>query len=231
MQPAKRKKSSAAASRSAPVKIAFVDDHPTIRQGLALAFREEPGFTVCGEADSCEQTLALLQRDPPDVLLVDLSLSDGSGLELIKQIRARYPDVKMLVYSMHEEQLFAARVIRAGASGYVHKSESLDALMEAVWQVFRGRIHLSSAMTDKMLSRSLDGGGSERIPSPRDLSDRELEVFELIGHGKTTKQVADILHLSVKTIETHRENIKQKLDLASHVELLRAAFFWVLEQP
>jgi DNA-binding NarL/FixJ family response regulator len=165
------------------------------------------------------------------VLLIDLSLQDGSGLELIKQIRSRYPAVKMLVYTMHEEQFFAARVIRAGASGFVNKAESLDTLMEAIGKVIQGRIHLSPAMTDQVLSSSLGGKEGGELPSPRDLSDRELEVFELIGQGKTTHQIADLLHLSIKTIETHRENIKRKLNLSTHVELQRAAFFWVLDRP
>ena len=234
-----RKKEAPGPRRSSPIKIAFVDDHPTIRQGLALAFQKEIAFKVCGEASTCAETLSLLDTNPPDVLLIDLSLQDGSGLELIKQIRSRYPAVKMLVYTMHEEQFFAARVIRAGASGFVNKAESLDTLMEAIGKVIQGRIHLSPAMTDQVLSSSLGGkeGGERshtdqnRQHSPRDLSDRELEVFELIGQGKTTHQIADLLHLSIKTIETHRENIKRKLNLSTHVELQRAAFFWVLDRP
>jgi DNA-binding NarL/FixJ family response regulator len=213
------------------VKIAFVDDHPTVRQGLALAFADEPGFAVSGQASSCSEALAIMESDPPDILLIDLALGDGSGLELIKQIRSRYPEVKMLVYTMHEEQLFAARVIQAGASGFVNKAESLDTLMDAVWKVIQGRIHLSPEMTDRVLTQSLSGKEKGHVPSPGDLSDRELEVFELIGRGKTTHEVADLLNLSVKTIDTHRENIKQKLGLHSHVELLRSAFYWVLDQP
>jgi DNA-binding NarL/FixJ family response regulator len=226
-----RRKEAPGPRRSSPIKIAFVDDHPTIRQGLALAFEKEPAFSVCGEAGTCAETFSLLEANPPDVLLIDLSLQDGSGLELIKQIRSRYPAVKMLVYTMHEEQFFAARVIRAGASGFVNKAESLDTLMEAIGKVIQGRIHLSPAMTDQVLSSSLGGKEGGELPSPRDLSDRELEVFELIGQGKTTHQIADLLHLSIKTIETHRENIKRKLNLSTHVELQRAAFFWVLDRP
>ncbi|MFO7653960.1 MAG: response regulator transcription factor [Candidatus Krumholzibacteriia bacterium] len=209
-------------------RIGVVDDHPAVRQGLVAFLAGRPDLEICGEAGDPATAIDLVEKHHPNLLLIDISLADGSGLELIKQIRSRFDAVRMLVYSMHDEMLFAERVIRAGASGYVSKSEGLDTLCDAIDQVKRGKIHLSARMTEAIVDRRLRGAAEDGLPSPADLSDRELEVFEALGRGLSTREVADRLNLSVKTVETHRENIKRKLGLHKNVELLQRAFQWVM---
>lgn len=211
-------------------RIGIIDDHPAVRQGLISYLAERPDLEVCGEAEDAAGALTLIENDRPDLLIVDLSLEDGSGLELIKQIRARFSGVRMIVYSMHDEKLFAERAIRAGAQGYVSKAEGMEVLAGAIEKVKRGKVHLSEKMTEEVLGRRLLTGETRGLPSPRDLSDRELEVFEALGRGLSTREVAGRLNLSIKTVETHRENIKRKLGLKKNVELLQQAFQWVLEQ-
>ncbi len=206
--------------------VLIVDDHPIVRQGLAELLRQETDLRVCCEAEDAHQALLALQECGPDVVVVDISLKDSSGIELIKDIKIRFPRVQVLVLSMHDESLYAERVLRAGARGYVTKDEDPGAVVTAIRRVLAGEIYLSEKMSTKMISK-LAGGrpGSERISVDR-LSDRELQVFEFIGRGLGTREIAERLHLSVKTIESHRENIKRKLDLASAVELLQYAIQW-----
>jgi len=206
--------------------VMIVDDHPIVRQGLAELLRQEPDLRVCCEAEDAHQALQTLQQYRPDVVVVDISLKDSNGIELIKDIKIRFPRVQVLVLSMHDESLYAERVLRAGARGYVTKDEDPGAVLTAIRRVLAGEIYLSEKMSTKMISK-LTGArlGSERISVDR-LSDRELQVFEFIGQGLGTRQIAERLHLSVKTIESHRENIKRKLDLASAVELLQYAIQW-----
>jgi DNA-binding NarL/FixJ family response regulator len=212
-------------------RILIVDDHPLVRSGLRLLIDCEPDLVVCGEAADANEAIRLLESQKPDLLIVDLSLKESSGLELIKRIKTRNAEVKMLVSSMFEESLYAERVLNAGALGYVHKQEGMDRVIEAIRCVLSGRVWLSTAMSDRMLRKMTASPAAPPTQSPvHKLSDRELEVFELIGRGRSTKDIAKQLHLSVKTVETHREKIKAKLGLVSGAELTRAAVQWILEQ-
>ena len=212
------------------VRILIVDDHPLVRQGLDLLIREQPGWEVCGHAENMMEAIRMVNDVQPNLVLVDVSLKDGSGIELIKDVKARTPEIRMLVLSNHDEALYAERALRAGASGYVNKLEAGDRLVEAIRDVLGGRIALSSNMTERMLARAI-GGVEEQVGTPMDaLSDRELEVFELIGSGLTTRQIASKLFLSPKTVETYRENIKAKLGLDNSTQLVRHAVRWVLER-
>jgi DNA-binding NarL/FixJ family response regulator len=211
-------------------RIGVVDDHPAVRQGLISYLAACSDMEVCGEADNSADAIAFVETSRPELLIVDLSLEDGSGLELIKQIRSRFAEVRILVYSMHDEKLFAERALRAGALGYVSKTEGLEVLALALDKVKRGKVHLSEGLSEDVLERRLRSGEEGGLPSPRDLSDRELEVFEALGRGHSTREVAEHLHLSVKTVDSHRENIKKKLGLKKNVELLQQAFQWNLER-
>lgn len=185
---------------------------------------------VCGEAASKEDALAAILRHAPDVVIVDISLGKDNGLDLIKEVKDRFPDAKMLVHSMHEETMFAERVLRAGALGYVGKNEPTQKLIDAINRVMKGEIHLSPRMTNRILHRAVGGEGVIPTEAPvKSLTDRELQVFEMIGRGMNTKQIATRLGLSIKTIESHRENIKGKLGLVNAIELTREALRWILE--
>ena len=212
------------------VKILIVDDHPLVRQGLDMLISQHSGWSVSGHAGSTAEALQQLVADKPDLVLVDVSLQDGSGLELIKEVRARDPEIRMLVLSNHDESVYAERALRAGASGYVNKLEAGEKLLQAIEEVLKGKIALSRRMTERMVARAVGGTGEIRTAQPVEaLSDRELEVFELIGRGLTTRQIASKLFLSPKTVETYRESIKTKLDLANSTQLVRTAVRWVLE--
>lgn len=210
-------------------RILIVDDHPLVRSGLRRLIEFEDDLEVAGEACDTSDALKMIEHVQPDVAVVDISLKNGSGIELIKQIKNRYPAVKVLVSSMHDESLYAERTLRAGALGYVNKEEPGNVMIDAIRQVLRGEIHLSSNMVDRVLHRVAHGEGQLQRPSIENLSDRELEVFEFIGRGLTTRQIAGKLHLSVKTVETHREHIKTKLNLKNSTELTRHAVRWILE--
>jgi DNA-binding NarL/FixJ family response regulator len=215
--------------RTGKTRVVIVDDHPIVRSGYAQLLSLEPDLEVCGEAGSMVDGLQVVDREHPDLVIVDLSLSEGSGLELCKQIKARQNGTKMLVVSMHDESLFAERVLRAGAAGYVNKQEATHTLVEAIRTVMDGRIYLSSQMTDRMLCRAVGSEGfTDESPIHR-LSDRELQVLEMIGQGVTTRQIAERLFLSPKTVESYRENLKAKLHLENSAELTRYAVQWVLE--
>jgi DNA-binding NarL/FixJ family response regulator len=219
---------SAPAAQSA--RILIVDDHPVVRRGLAELIADEPDMEVFGEAATGAEALKCLDDLQPDVVIVDISLKDSHGIELIKQIKARDDQVKMLVWSMHDESLYAERALRAGAMGYLNKEEPIDRVIEAIRQVLRGHVHLSSKMVEKLLHRAVSGNEPHERSNIETLSDRELEVFELIGQGLTTREIAKKLHLSIKTIETYRENVKSKLDLKTGGELTRHAVQWALEK-
>jgi DNA-binding NarL/FixJ family response regulator len=210
-------------------RILIVDDHPLVRSGLRLLIDCEPDLTVCGEAADATEAMRLLETQKPDLLIVDLSLKDSSGLDLIKRIKGRNSTVKMLVSSMFEEGLYAERVLSAGALGFVHKQEGMDRVIEAIRCVLSGRVWLSATMSDRMLRRMTASPAPPSQSPVQALSDRELEVFEQIGRGRSTKDIARQLHLSIKTVETHREKIKAKLGLKSAAELSRAAYQWVAE--
>lgn len=207
-------------------KILIVDDHPVVRHGLALIIQDEPDLTVCGEAEGNTEALQLLKDEKPDLVIIDILLKDGNGIDLIKQIRAYEDGTRMLVSSMHDEVLFAERALRAGALGYINKQEATTDLITAIHQVLKGKVYLSARIADRILKSPKSLDEKSGIES---LSDRELEVFEMVGQGLSTREIANRLHLSIKTIETHRENIKKKLSLGSNLELIRQAVHWTLQ--
>jgi DNA-binding NarL/FixJ family response regulator len=209
--------------------ILIVDDHPLTREGLAAHIARQPDLEVCGEAEDVADAFEKVRVLDPDLVIVDLSLKSGPGLELIKLIKARGAKTKMLVSSMYDESLFAERVLRAGASGYVNKQVTAAKVVEAIRLVLAGRVYLSPEMTESLLQRSV-GAVTPSNQNPVDtLSDRELEVFRMIGRGMTVKKIARDLKLSIKTVETHRKRIKDKLHLCNGAELSREAVRWVLE--
>jgi DNA-binding NarL/FixJ family response regulator len=210
-------------------RVLLVDDHPLVRRGLADVIAREPDLEACGEAGDVAEGLAVVERTKPHVVVVDLTLKTGHGLELIEKLKNRDPDLKILVSSMHDEMLFAERVLRAGARGYISKQEPPEALIRAIRQVLRGELYLSPRMTSRLLNRVVAGANTQDDPV-QGFSNRELEVYEMIGQGLTIQQIASRLHLSPKTIETHREKIKQKLNVTNSAELNRRAVQWVLER-
>ena len=216
-------------ANSTQARILIVDDHPLVRRGLGQLIADEPDLEVCGEAEDVSEALRQVNDVSPDLVIVDISLKSGNGVDLIKRIKARDEGVKMLVSSMHDESLFAQRVLRAGAMGYISKHEAPETVIHAIRQVLAGGFYLNSQSKDDMLRSVVSGRQTRAGVSIEDLSDRELEVFELIGHGQTTRQIADRLHLSIKTIESHREKIKSKLNLKNAAELSRHAVQWLME--
>jgi DNA-binding NarL/FixJ family response regulator len=211
-------------------RIFLVDDHPVFRHGLRGLISQEGDLEICGEAESTEEALERIPEIGPDIVLVDLSLKGVSGIELIKALKASTPGLPTLVLSMHDEDLFAERAIRAGASGYVMKHEAAERVVDAIRRTIQGDLVLSRELSETLLRRALQGRGDARPGSPLEaLSDRELEVFEHIGRGLGTREIAETLHISVKTVETHKANIKEKLDLHNATELLRAAVGWTAE--
>ncbi len=223
---AERNDGSFAAGR---VKVLIVDDHPIFRHGLRDLIEEQPDLTVCGEAAEAGEALQLLKTAKPDVAVVDLSLKGGHGLELIEQIGERDDRVLMLVCSVQAESHFAERALRAGAMGYVNKQEAAEKLIEALRQILRGEIYVSGPMAKRLLHGLVGGRRSPQNPVDT-LTNREIEIFQMIGQGLTTKQIARQLHLSHKTIEAHREKIKTKLGLANSVQLSHCAFQWMRDQ-
>ncbi len=219
-------KPSATPVRTQKARILIVDDHPIMRRGLAELIDLEKDLTVCGEAGTIQAALEFIKVHKPDVALVDLSLKDESGLELIKDIKARFPKVLILVLSMHDEAFYAERVLRAGAKGYVMKQQATDQVLLAIRKILTGEVYLSDAVSSKIL-RNFTGEKTGTGFSVDSLSDRELEVFRLIGTGIGTRQIAERFSRSVKTIETYREHIKEKLDLKDSTELTQTAIQWM----
>ena len=207
-----------------------VDDHPVVRDGYARLITMQPDLELAGETGDAAQALQMIEKTRPDLVLLDLSLKSGNGLEICKQISTKFPDTKVLVVSMHDETLYAERVLRAGADGYVNKAEATRKLIDAVREVLGGKYYLSPRMRERMLTRAIGVDGFEDHSPIDRLSDRELEVFEQIGSGMTTREIAANLKLSPKTIESYRENLKAKLNLSNSTELTRHAVHWVLER-
>jgi len=221
--PAAKTKSESDARR----RILIVDDHPVVREGLVRQINREADLTVCAEAGNASQALSAAEQAKPDLVLADINLPGRSGLELIRDIRAVNPKLPVLVLSMHDETVFAERVLRAGGRGYVSKQAGGDKLLEAIRCVLGGKIYVSAAVSTRLLD-SLSGKHPAATASPvEQLTDRELEVFTLIGQAKETKQIAQRLNMSVKTVEAHRAAIKRKLKLKTGPELTRHAVLWV----
>lgn len=209
------------------IRVFLVDDHPIVRQGVRMLVNQEADMEVCGEAESASDALVEIARTKPHVALVDLSLKDSSGLELIKDLRIRQPELAILVLSMRDESFYAERVFRAGAMGYIPKDEGSERVVEGIRKVHAGEMFVSERLSAKMISRFVGNKPGAGTSAADVLSDRELEVFEMIGKGLTTRQVARKLHLSIKTVESHREHIKEKLKLSNATELLKNAIQWV----
>jgi DNA-binding NarL/FixJ family response regulator len=207
-------------------RVLIVDDHPMMRQGLAQLIENEPDLKVCAEADNASQAMHALATQKADLILLDISLPDKNGLELIKDIQAAKPGLPILVVSMHDEALYAERVLRAGGRGYVMKQEGGKRMLQAIRQVLTGQIFVSEKMSARILEMFSGRRSVSTSPVER-LSDREFEVFQLIGQGKGTREIAQHLHLSIKTVEVHRANIKQKLKLKTATDLVRHAVRWV----
>jgi DNA-binding NarL/FixJ family response regulator len=208
-------------------QIYIVDDHPLMRKGLAMTLEKEVGFDVCGQAESAEVALHEILKLKPDAAVIDISLPGMNGIELVKNLLHQQPDLKILIVSRHDEELYAERALRAGAKGYLMKLEAVDVLVAAVRQILNGNLYLSEKIGNKLLMK-LATGNAGKSDNPLDLlSDRELEVFELTGKGLSTKEIGKKLHISVKTVESHRANIKEKLHLNTATELMRHAVRWV----
>jgi DNA-binding NarL/FixJ family response regulator len=208
--------------------ILIVDDHPLVRAGFAQLIGDTPDLKVCCEAGDMASALQLLDSLTPDLAIIDLSLAGGSGLDLIEHIKARNSKILMLVASMHDESLYAERVLAAGARGYINKQEAQEKIIQAIRQVLKGKVYLSELMTEKILSNMVSRNDEKQGIVA--LSNRELQVFEMIGQGLSPGKMAQQLNISVKTIETHQAHIKKKLGVSSAHKLTHRAILWVLEQ-
>lgn len=211
-------------------RVLIVDDHPIVREGLRALISQQPDLEVCGEAEGATDAMEKLRSTEPDIAVIDISLKDGDGLELIRQIRQSESPVRILVSSMHDEGLYARRSLRAGALGYVSKENAARQIVDAIRRVLEGKIYLSEKLSDQLLTQLLRLENDPDYRSVESLSDRELEVFRCIGQGQTTREIAARLTLSVKTVETYRQRIREKLALRNGAELARRASQWVLEE-
>ncbi len=213
-----------------PTRVLIVDDHPAIREALAIRIAGEADLEVCGEAADLAEAVQLVAATNPDVAVIDLALKSASGIDLIKKLKAKHERLLMIVWSMYSENLYAERALRAGARGYITKEQATSQIIDAIRQVLDGKLYLSPAMTEKLLERHIGPSGKASRRSPADaLSDRELDVFRLIGQGVKTADIAEQLHLSIRTVETYRERIRHKMDLKDGTELTHFATQWVLE--
>ena len=209
-------------------RVLIIDDHSVLREGLAMVLNQEPDLQVCGEAADAPEAIQAVTALQPDAMIVDLSLTSGSGLELIKDIKAQHPDVPMLVLSLHDEELYAERVLRAGARGYIMKRASTAELLAALRKVLSGDVYLSERMASLLVTQAVGKRETPADDGPLGLlSDRELEVFQLLGEGHGTRKIARELGLSIKTISCYRQNIKSKLHLKDATELLHHAVQWI----
>lgn len=206
--------------------IVVVDDHPIMRRGLTALLNCEPDLEVRGEAASAQSALQVIAQQAPDLVIVDLGLDGSDGLDLVKALRARHPGTRLVVLSMHDESVYAERVLRAGAHGYVSKQQLEDSLLTAVRRALAGEIYMSPALGARLAQRYIGVAAAHADSPVATLTDRQLTVFRLIGQGQTTRQIALALHLSIKTIEAHREHIKHKLGLESGAALARCAALW-----
>ena len=207
-------------------KIFLVEDHPIFRLGLRDLIEQEETFHVCGEADNVGTAWNMITKTLPDMVIIDISLVGRSGLELTKQLKDEYPNLPTLVLSMHEESIYAERALQVGARGYIMKHEAVDLIVDAINSVRKGKVFLSPKMTSEVLVKMVGGSTKSTLPL-ESLTNRELEVFEMIGRGLTTREISDQLILSAKTIGTYRERIKEKLKIRNSSELSQRAVQWV----
>lgn len=212
-----------------PTQVLIVDDHPVVREGLAIYLKSEPDLSVCGEAADVRQAMKMLEDQCPDVVIVDIQLADSNGLDLVKRIKARDENTKVLVWSNSPDSLYAQRALQAGALGYINKRHATSRIVEAIRRVREGRIFLCEETADQLLTSAVSGRRELRTCGAEALTNRELEIFRLIGQGQATSQIAESLHRSVHTIESHRTKIKEKLGVKTASELSRVAVQWVLE--
>ncbi|HMG87513.1 MAG TPA: response regulator transcription factor [Terracidiphilus sp.] len=217
-------------SRTGKKTVLVVDDHPLMRQGLALLINQQQDMHVCGEAEEAQAAMQAIAQLRPDIMILDISLKGPDGIELLKNIRTSDPDLPILVLSMHDEAIYAERALRARANGYIMKQEATEKVLVAVRRILSGEVYLSERMSNKMLQQYI-GGAPNMIQSRiASLSDRELEVFRRIGEGRATREIAEELHLSVKTVETYQAHIKDKLALRSGRELIQHAIQWKINE-
>jgi len=203
-------------------RIFLIDDHPIVRQGLALFINRESDLIVCGEADGAASAPQAIRDSMPDFIVLDISLDGPDGLDLLKTLRVTYPNLPVLVLSMHDESIYAERALRAGANGYIMKQEATEKVLIAIRNILRGEVYLSDRLTNRMLQQFAHGSVATRDPVAK-LTDRELEVYRLIGAGHATRQIADELHVSTKTVESYQAHIKEKLSLRNARELVQHA--------
>ena len=211
-------------------KVLVIDDHPLLRQGLAMLINQQQDMEVCGEAEEAHAAMRSIAQFRPDIVILDISLKGPDGLDLLKSIRALHPDVPVLILSMHDEAIYAERALRARANGYIMKQEATEKVLVALRRIFNGDVYLSDNMSKKMLQQYIDGAPSLLQSRIASLSDRELEVFRRIGEGRATREIAEELHLSIKTVETYQAHIKEKLSLRSGRELIQHAIQWKIHE-
>ena len=211
-------------------RIVIVDDHPVLRKGLGRIINSNDDFVICGEAGEANEGMALIRRERPDLVIADIGLPGASGIELTKNIRAEFPDMPVLILSMHEESLYAMRALRAGATGYIIKQEAIEKIADALREVLNGRRYLSPAISQQLGANSEEQAGTRSATPIAQLTDRELEILELIGKGREVREIAEQLRLSPKTVETHRTHIKEKLNLKNARGVARFAVQWLAEQ-
>jgi len=209
------------------IRIYIVEDHPIFRKGLAQLLSSEAGMEICGEAEGHLAGLDGIREKKPDFVIVDISLKNSSGIELIKDLKRSVPQLPVLALSMHDENIYAERVLRAGAKGYLMKQEAPETIVMAIRQILGGKIFVSESVASRMLSIFAEGRGTLKSTPVDLLSDREIEVFRLIGEGGGTRQIAEKLHVSVKTVENHKAHIKEKLNITGAIELIQQATLWV----
>ena len=208
------------------IKVLLVDDHPLVREGLVNLINQQPDLEVCGEAGNEPQALEVIGQTRPDVVVVDITLENGSGIELLKSIKAGHPGVKSLVLSMHDETLYAERALHAGARGYIMKREAARKVIAGIQAVHAGQLYVSEKIAATMAEKFVGGKAWTETSPIEQLSDRALQVFELLGHGQSTRQISESLHVGFKTVQAYQARIKDKLQLANASELMRAAIRW-----
>jgi DNA-binding NarL/FixJ family response regulator len=227
MPPAKTSK---AKPKETKARILLVDDHAVVRFGIAQLINRQPDMEVCGEEEDGRRAMMAIETLKPNLVIADISLKDSSGLELMRNIKAQYPKLAMLVVSVHDESVYAEIAFRAGALGYLAKGEAVEKILTAIRKVLAGEVYVSDALASRLLQKQVRGQSDATASPMKTLSDRELEVFQLIGQWKSTRQIADELHLSVKTIEYYREQIKRKMGLKNATELSQHATAWIQKE-